>query len=51
MHKALYSRDDVRKERRKFTNTEVCVDATIQRLKDWIKKSKERLIITSIIVT
>ena len=51
MHKALYPGDDVdriyvsRKERRKeLTSLEDSVDASIQRLKDYIEKKEGRLI-------
>ena len=51
MHKALHPRDDIdrlfvsRKEGgRGLTSIKDCIDASIQGLKDYIKKSKERLI-------
>ena len=50
MHKAFHRRDDIdrfyesRKEgERGPANIKNCMDASIQELKDYIKKSKERL--------
>ena len=48
MHKAWYPRDNIdriyasKKERRGHASIEGDVDASIQRLEDYIKKSKER---------
>ena len=50
MHKALHLRNDIKlicqekKEEEGLTSTEGSVDATIQRLKEYTKISKERLI-------
>ena len=50
IRKALYIRDDIdrlyvsRKEGRGLTSTEDSVDASIQRLEDYIEKHGERLI-------
>ena len=51
MHKALHPRDDVdrlyvlRKEgKRALASIEDCIDASIQRLEDYIEKREERLI-------
>ena len=52
IHKALHPSDDIelymsRKWGRRFTCIEVCLDASIQEHKDYIKKSKEKLITTA----
>ena len=47
MHKALHPRDDMyslyvsRKKKEEDTRTEVCVDASIEELKEYIKKAKK----------